>query len=112
MSVFTNLEHSKVEDGNAVLTFVANDGSEHVIVVDRGCAAVAAMALIQGAGGLETQPLILEQVFPQVGAGGERALRLLFHNGVAFDLQVLPDALAHLRRAIDTLEASLPKKAH
>ena len=112
MPNFIELRHSKVEGGNAVLTFIANDGGEHVILVDRGCAAVTAMALIAAAGGIETQPLLLVDVEPMAGPTGRRALRLKYHNNVEFDLQVSPEALSMLKRAIDILEASLPKRAH
>ena len=112
MTTLVELRHSKIENDNAVLTLVANDGSEHVILVDRGCAAAVAMALIAVAGGIESQPLLLEKVSPQAGPAGERALRLQFHNGVAFDLQVSAEALKALRRAIDILEASLPERTH
>ena len=112
MPNFIELRHSKVEGDNAVLTFTADDGDEHIIRVDRGCAAATAMALIAVAGGIETQPLLLTDVEPMVGPTGERALRLKFHNNVGFDLQVSPEALSMLKRTIDTLEASLPKRAH
>ena len=109
---FIELRDSKVEGSIAVLTLEATDSSEHIIRVDRGCAATIVTALIAVAGGLETQPLNLEKATPLVAAGGERAIRLQFPNGVALDLLLSPKTLSSLKRAIDTLEAISPEKTH
>ena len=102
--VLTELKRSDPEGDVTALTFRTVDNSEIIVRIDRGCAAATAMVLVAAAGGIESQPLMLTDIQAIGTPRGDRALRLVFHNGAAFDLEPSPTALDRLKHAIASLE--------